>query len=289
MAGSASVLVPPTTAHNTVENAINSIQLQESTAIGEGIATALRALQQAPKDPERPGRRRPRRDRPADRRHQHRRPRPAPGRRRSQGRQGPDLHHRLRHRERLRRSRRQARARPGRPRADAAGRRCHRRRVLQGRHRRSVAAGVREHRVIGRLRKSRPRGDLPLRRVRPGASPSWLLSGRSRWGRSGRDRFASGRTGAAGTPSSQPSAPPLRSGAPARPIHAPRGVPAAPVRPYAHAGFPQSLARLVGGAAADRSVEQANHRGRPSWYRWPRASFIPDPSSFPELVEGSLR
>ena len=39
MAGSAAILVPPTTAHNTVENAINSIQLQESTAIGEGIAT----------------------------------------------------------------------------------------------------------------------------------------------------------------------------------------------------------------------------------------------------------
>ena len=54
MAGSASVLVPPTTAHNTVENAIRSIQLQDSTAIGEGIATGLRALQQAPKDPDRP-------------------------------------------------------------------------------------------------------------------------------------------------------------------------------------------------------------------------------------------
>ena len=54
MAGSAAILVPPTTAHNTVENAINSIQLQESTAIGEGIATGLRALQQAPKDPKNP-------------------------------------------------------------------------------------------------------------------------------------------------------------------------------------------------------------------------------------------
>jgi Ca-activated chloride channel family protein len=54
MAGSASILVPPTLAHNTVENAINSIQLQESTAIGEGIATAMRALQQAPKDPNKP-------------------------------------------------------------------------------------------------------------------------------------------------------------------------------------------------------------------------------------------
>lgn len=54
MAGSASVLVPPTTAHNTVENAINSIQLQDSTAIGEGIAAGLRALQQAPADPDDP-------------------------------------------------------------------------------------------------------------------------------------------------------------------------------------------------------------------------------------------
>ena len=39
MAGASAILVPPTTAHITVENAINSIQLQESTAIGEGIAT----------------------------------------------------------------------------------------------------------------------------------------------------------------------------------------------------------------------------------------------------------
>ena len=50
MAGASAILVPPTTAHATVQNAINTIQLQESTAIGEGIATALRALQQAPKD-----------------------------------------------------------------------------------------------------------------------------------------------------------------------------------------------------------------------------------------------
>ncbi len=54
MAGSASILVPPTLAHNTVENAILGIQLQDSTAIGEGIATALRALEQAPKDPNKP-------------------------------------------------------------------------------------------------------------------------------------------------------------------------------------------------------------------------------------------
>ncbi len=54
MAGSPAVLVPPTLAHNTVENAINGIQLQDSTAIGEGIATAMRALEQAPKDPNDP-------------------------------------------------------------------------------------------------------------------------------------------------------------------------------------------------------------------------------------------
>jgi len=54
MAGSAAILVPPTTAHNTVENAINSIKLQDSTAIGEGIAAGLSALGQAPKDPDNP-------------------------------------------------------------------------------------------------------------------------------------------------------------------------------------------------------------------------------------------
>jgi Ca-activated chloride channel family protein len=54
MAGAAAILVPPTTAHSTVENAINTIQLQESTAIGEGIATGLRALEQAPKDKDNP-------------------------------------------------------------------------------------------------------------------------------------------------------------------------------------------------------------------------------------------
>jgi Ca-activated chloride channel family protein len=54
MAGSAAVLVPPTLAHNTVANAVNTVQLQDSTAIGEGIAAALRALQQAPRDPDNP-------------------------------------------------------------------------------------------------------------------------------------------------------------------------------------------------------------------------------------------
>ncbi len=54
MSGNPNILVPPTLAHNTVENAINTITLQESTAIGESIITALRALEQAPKDPANP-------------------------------------------------------------------------------------------------------------------------------------------------------------------------------------------------------------------------------------------
>jgi Ca-activated chloride channel homolog len=54
LSGNPNILVPPTLAHNTVENAINTITLQESTAIGEGIITALRALEQAPKDPAHP-------------------------------------------------------------------------------------------------------------------------------------------------------------------------------------------------------------------------------------------
>ena len=54
MSGNPNILVPPTLAHNTVENAINTIKLQESTAIGERIITALRALEQEPKDPANP-------------------------------------------------------------------------------------------------------------------------------------------------------------------------------------------------------------------------------------------
>ena len=74
MAGNPAILVPPTTAHNTVENAINSIKLQESTAIGEGITTALRALQQAPKDPKNPDAIAPGAIVHAERREKHRRP-----------------------------------------------------------------------------------------------------------------------------------------------------------------------------------------------------------------------
>ena len=54
MAGATSILVPPTLQHGTVANAINSIKLQDSTAIGAGIDTGMAALQQAPKDPDRP-------------------------------------------------------------------------------------------------------------------------------------------------------------------------------------------------------------------------------------------
>ena len=54
MAGNVSILVPPTLQHDTVETAINSIKLQDSTAIGAGISAAMRALQQAPKDPSHP-------------------------------------------------------------------------------------------------------------------------------------------------------------------------------------------------------------------------------------------
>lgn len=48
-AGTASILIPPTLDHNTVENAINGIKLAESTAVGEAITTSLRAIGQAPK------------------------------------------------------------------------------------------------------------------------------------------------------------------------------------------------------------------------------------------------
>ncbi|WP_246187024.1 VWA domain-containing protein [Microlunatus speluncae] len=53
-AGSATILVPPTLSHTTVENTINGIKLDDSTAIGEAIFTGLRAIGQAPKDPDDP-------------------------------------------------------------------------------------------------------------------------------------------------------------------------------------------------------------------------------------------
>jgi Ca-activated chloride channel homolog len=53
-AGTATTLVPPTTDHGAAEAAINSMRLQPSTAIGEGIFTSLSALAQAPPDPDHP-------------------------------------------------------------------------------------------------------------------------------------------------------------------------------------------------------------------------------------------
>ncbi|MBO0686641.1 MAG: VWA domain-containing protein [Candidatus Dormibacteraeota bacterium] len=46
-AGSASLLVPPTTNHDVVVEGIGQLQLAESTAIGEGIYTSLGAIEQA--------------------------------------------------------------------------------------------------------------------------------------------------------------------------------------------------------------------------------------------------
>ncbi|MGI8459329.1 MAG: VWA domain-containing protein [Propionibacteriaceae bacterium] len=54
MAGSAQVLVPPTLDHQAVIRAIDTIKLQDSTAIGEGITAALRSLDAAPKNPDKP-------------------------------------------------------------------------------------------------------------------------------------------------------------------------------------------------------------------------------------------
>ena len=51
-----SILVPPTLQHNTVENAINSIKLQDSTAIGEGIDTAHARPAAGAEGPGAPGR-----------------------------------------------------------------------------------------------------------------------------------------------------------------------------------------------------------------------------------------
>jgi Ca-activated chloride channel family protein len=49
MAGSVTTLVPPTRNHHTVDRVIDSIKPRQSTALGEGIYTALEAIDQAPK------------------------------------------------------------------------------------------------------------------------------------------------------------------------------------------------------------------------------------------------
>ncbi|OYO17330.1 magnesium chelatase [Enemella dayhoffiae] len=53
-AGNASIVVPPTTDRGVVNAGIDNLQLRESTAIGEGIYTALDALLMAPPDPKDP-------------------------------------------------------------------------------------------------------------------------------------------------------------------------------------------------------------------------------------------
>ena len=54
MSGGPSIVVRPTTDHQAVIRAIDGLQLADSTAIGESLALALRALDQAPKDPDHP-------------------------------------------------------------------------------------------------------------------------------------------------------------------------------------------------------------------------------------------
>lgn len=53
-AGTATVLVPPTQDRGVVSAAIEGLELQPSTAIGEGIYTSLTSLNQVPPDPEHP-------------------------------------------------------------------------------------------------------------------------------------------------------------------------------------------------------------------------------------------
>ncbi len=53
-AGTATTLVPPTLDHGAVTASIANLQLQPSTAIGEGIYTSLAALAQTPTDPSDP-------------------------------------------------------------------------------------------------------------------------------------------------------------------------------------------------------------------------------------------
>ncbi|WP_433003119.1 VWA domain-containing protein [Kribbella sp. CA-294648] len=53
-AGTASIVVPPTTDRATVLRSIDGLELAESTASGEGIFTSLQALTQVPPDPDHP-------------------------------------------------------------------------------------------------------------------------------------------------------------------------------------------------------------------------------------------
>ncbi len=54
MAGSTKIIVPPTTDHGAVKRGIATLELADSTAIGDGIATAMQALEAAPQDPNDP-------------------------------------------------------------------------------------------------------------------------------------------------------------------------------------------------------------------------------------------
>jgi Ca-activated chloride channel family protein len=58
-AGTANILVPPTTDRSAVLRAIDGLELAESTATGEAIFTSLEALKQVPVDPEDPDERIP--------------------------------------------------------------------------------------------------------------------------------------------------------------------------------------------------------------------------------------
>lgn len=51
MAGNTKIVVPPTLDHGAVKRGIDILELSDSTAIGDGIATAMQALDAAPKDP----------------------------------------------------------------------------------------------------------------------------------------------------------------------------------------------------------------------------------------------
>ena len=53
-AGSAQVLVPPTTDRGQVDRAIESLELREYTAVGEAIFTSLQAIEAVPEDPSAP-------------------------------------------------------------------------------------------------------------------------------------------------------------------------------------------------------------------------------------------
>jgi Ca-activated chloride channel family protein len=53
-AGTAAVVVPPTTDRGVVAAAIDNLQVAPSTAIGEGIYSSLDAMAQAPADPDHP-------------------------------------------------------------------------------------------------------------------------------------------------------------------------------------------------------------------------------------------